>query len=502
MLALVKGRPKVLTLKEMMEEFLKHRNEVIVRRTQFELDAADRRAHILEGFIIALDNIDEVIKTIKQSKDAPTASINLQSRFSLSEIQAKAILEMRLQRLTGLERDKIQAEYREIIQLIEKLRSILASKELQMQIISDELAEIRKKYGDERRTEIVHDARDFTLEDMIANEEMIVTISHKGFIKRTAVSNYRRQNKGGRGASGAGTYDDDYVEQVFRAATHHYLLFFTDRGRVFRVKVYDLTEASRNAKGRSLANVIEKANEEKVTATLTVKEFPDNLYIFMATANGTVKKTLLSEFDSVRANGKIAINLHDDDSLISAKITDGSNDIILASNAGLACRFRESDVRPMGRTAAGVIGMQLGDTERVISMVSIKRPDSQIIVVGERGYGKRTNYEDFRLTKRGAKGVISMNITDKTGEVVSIMEVQDTEDLVVMTVGGILIRQQIKDIRIIGRNTQGVRLIRLEEGDKIADITTVPHEEDEDETDTVEGNEIITPTNSDQLELL
>ena len=502
MLALVKGRPKVLTLKEMMEEFLKHRNEVIVRRTQFELDAAERRAHILEGFIIALDNIDEVIKTIKQSKDTPTASSNLQSRFSLSEIQAKAILEMRLQRLTGLERDKIQAEYREIIQLIEKLRSILASKELQMQIISDELAEIRKKYGDERRTEIVHDARDFTLEDMIANEEMIVTISHKGFIKRTAVSNYRRQNKGGRGASGAGTYDDDYVEQVFRAATHHYLLFFTDRGRVFRVKVYDLTEASRNAKGRSLANVIEKANEEKVTATLTVKEFPDNLYIFMATANGTVKKTLLSEFDSVRANGKIAINLHDDDSLISAKITDGSNDIILASNAGLACRFRESDVRPMGRTAAGVIGMQLGDTERVISMVSIKRPDSQIIVVGERGYGKRTNYEDFRLTKRGAKGVISMNITDKTGEVVSIMEVQDTEDLVVMTVGGILIRQQIKDIRIIGRNTQGVRLIRLEEGDKIADITTVPHEEDEDETDTVEGNEIITPTNSDQLELL
>jgi DNA gyrase subunit A len=444
MLALVKGRPKVLTLKEMMEEFLKHRNEVIVRRTQFELDAAERRAHILEGFIIALDNIDEVIKTIKQSKDTPTASMNLRSRFSLSEIQAKAILEMRLQRLTGLERDKIQAEYREIIQLIEKLKSILASKELQMQIISDELAEIRKKYGDERRTEIVHDARDFTLEDMIANEEMIVTISHKGFIKRTAVTNYRRQHKGGRGASGAGTYDDDYVEQVFRAATHHYLLFFTDRGRVFRVKVYDLTEASRNAKGRSLANVIEKANEEKVTATLTVKEFPDNLYIFMATANGTVKKTLLSEFESVRANGKIAINLHDDDSLISAKITDGSNDIILASNAGLACRFRESDVRPMGRTAAGVIGMQLGDTERIISMVSIKRPDSQIIVVGERGYGKRTNYEDFRLTKRGAKGVISMNITEKTGDVVSIMEVQDTEDLVVMTVGGILIRNKLK----------------------------------------------------------
>ncbi|MEY5129936.1 MAG: hypothetical protein RL734_3 [Bacteroidota bacterium] len=482
MLALVEGRPRVLNLKQMMEEFLKHRNEVIVRRTRFELDAAEKRAHILEGFIIALDNIDEVIKTIKESKDTSTANINLQQRFGLSEIQAKAILEMRLQRLTGLERDKIQQEYREIIQLIERLRAILASKELQMQIISDELAGLRAKYGDERRTEIVHDARDFTLEDMIANEEMIVTISHKGFIKRTAVTNYRRQHKGGRGASGAGTYEDDYVEQVFRAATHHYLLFFTDRGRVFRVKVYDLPEASRNAKGRSLANVIEKASDEHVTATLTVKEFPDNMYIFMATENGTVKKTLLSEFESVRANGKIAITLNDTDRLIAAKITDGSNDIIIGSNAGLACRFRESDVRSMGRTAAGVIGMQLSDTDRIISMVAIKRPDSQVIVVGQNGYGKRTNYEDFRLTKRGAKGVISMNITDKTGEVVSIMEVQDSDDLVVMTTGGILIRQPVKDVRIIGRNTQGVRLIRLEEGDQIADITTVPHEEDVDES--------------------
>jgi len=497
MLALVEGRPRVLNLKQMMEEFIKHRNEVIVRRTRFELDAAEKRAHILEGFIIALDNIDAVIKTIKESKDTPTANANLQQRFGLSEIQAKAILEMRLQRLTGLEREKIQQEYREIIQLIEKLRAILASKELQMQIISDELAGLRAKYGDERRTEVVHDARDFTLEDMIANEEMIVTISHKGFIKRTAVSNYRRQHKGGRGASGAGTYEDDYVEQVFRAATHHYLLFFTDRGRVFRVKVYDLPEASRNAKGRSLANVIEKASDEHVTATLTVKEFPDNMFIFMATENGTVKKTLLSEFESVRSNGKIAITLNDSDRLIAARVTDGSNDIIIGSNAGLACRFRESDVRAMGRTAAGVIGMQLGDTDKIISMVAIKRPDSQVIVVGENGYGKRTNYEEFRLTKRGAKGVISMNITDKTGEVVSIMEVQDSDDLVVMTTGGILIRQPVKDVRIIGRNTQGVRLIRLEEGDQIADITTVPHEEDDDSAE--EGG---APDSTLQLDLL
>jgi DNA gyrase subunit A len=501
MLALVDGRPRILNLKQMMEEFLKHRNEVVVRRTRYELDAAEKRAHILEGFIIALDNIDAIIKTIKESPDTPTASMRLQQGFGLSELQAKAILEMRLQRLTGLERDKIQNEYREIIQLIERLRSILASRELQMQIIGDELAELKKKYGDTRRTEIVYDARDFTVEDMIANEEMIVTISHKGFIKRTAVTNYRRQHKGGRGASGAGTYDDDYVEQVFRAATHHYLLFFTDKGRVFRVKVYDLPEGSRNAKGRSLANVIEKAQDEKVTVCMPIKEFPENMYIFMATEKGTVKKTSLAEFESVRANGKIAITLNDGDRLISARITDGSNDIIIGSNAGLACRFRESDVRPMGRTAAGVIGMQLGENDHIVSMVAIKRPDSQVIVVGQRGYGKRTNYEEFRLTKRGAKGVISMNLTDKTGEVVSIMEVQDTEDLVVMTVNGILIRQPIRDIRIIGRNTQGVRLIRLDDGDKIADITTVPHEEDDEEEIDAE-NTAIAPPPSDQLELL
>ncbi len=480
MLALVNGRPRILTLKEMMEEFIKHRNEVVIRRAQFELDAAEKRAHILEGFIIALDNIDEVIKTIRASPDTPTASIRLQERFALSEVQAKAILDMRLQRLTGLEREKILQEYREIIRLIEQLRSLLASKELQMQLISEELANIKNKFGDKRRTEIVYDAKDFTLEDMIANEEMIVTISHRGFIKRTAVSNYRRQLKGGRGLSGAGTYDDDYVEQVFRAATHHYLLFFTDRGRVFRVRVFDLPEASRNAKGRSLANVIEKSNEEKVTATMTVKDFPENSFIFMCTEQGTVKKTSLSEFESVRANGKIALSLDEGDRLIEAALTDGQCDIIVAANNGLACRFRESDVRPMGRTATGVRGIMLEDDAHVVSMVAIRRPDQQVIVVGKNGYGKRTDYNDFRLTKRGAKGVISMNITSKTGEVVSMMAVQDTDDLVVMTVGGILIRQPVKDIRIIGRNTQGVRLIRLDDKDLIVDITTVPHEDEED----------------------
>ncbi len=477
MLSLVKGRPRVLTLREMLEYFIEHRVEVIVRRTRYDLDAAEKRAHILEGFIIALDNIEEVIKTIRASADAKIASTNLQTKFGLSEIQAKAILEMRLQRLTGLERDKIQQEYKEVIQAIERFRAILASKELQMQIIVQELTEINEKYKDPRRTEIMHDAREFTVEDMIANEEVIVTITHKGNIKRTPASTYRRQHKGGRGLSGAGTNDDDFVEHVFQAATHHSLLFFTDMGRCFKVKVYDLPEGSRNAKGRSLANIIQKEGNEKVTAYLSVKEFTDDNFIFMGTRLGTVKKTPLSAFANVRVNGIIALGLNEDDRLISAKITDGTNDIILGTRNGIACRFRESDVRSMGRTAAGVRGISLQDDDWVVSMVAIKRPDSQIIVVGEHGYGKRTRYEDFRLTRRGAKGVISMNVTEKTGKVVTMVSVIDTEDLIVMTTGGILIRQPVKDIRIIGRNTQGVRLIRLDQGDAIADITIVQREE-------------------------
>ena len=493
MLALVNGRPRVLTLKQMMEEFIKHRNTVIVRRCQYELAAAEKRAHILEGFIIALDNIDEVIKTIKESKDAPTASARLQKKFKLSEIQAKAILEMRLQRLTGLERDKIMNEYREIIKLIEQLKAILASKELQMNIIAEELTNLKNKYGDARRTEIIYDARDFTLEDMIANEDMIVTISHKGFIKRTAVSNYRRQHKGGRGLNGAGTYEDDYVEQVFMASTHHYLLFFTDKGRAFKLRVYDIPEGSRNAKGRALANIIEKEQTEKVTAFLVIKEFTDDKFIFMCTEHGTVKKTNLSEFENVRVNGKIALTLDDKDRLIAVRLTDGDCNILIGSKKGLACRFNETDVRSMGRTAAGVRGILLDKKDRVVSMVATKRIDSQVVVVGINGYGKRTSVDDFRLTRRGAKGVISMNITPKTGDVVSILEVNDTDDLVVMTVGGVLIRQPVKDIRVIGRNTQGVRLIRLDDKDSIADITCVPHEED----DTVQEGVESTPESAE-----
>jgi len=482
MLSLVNGRPRVLNLKQMMEYFLKHRNEVVIRRTQFDLETAEKRAHILEGFIIALDNIDEVIKTIRASRDAATASLALQSQFSLSEVQAKAILDMRLQRLTGLERDKIIKEYQELIQLIEKLKSILASKELQMQIIAEELTELGNKFGDERRTEIVRDASEITLEDMIANEEVIVTISHKGFIKRTPVSTYRRQNKGGRGLSGSSTYEDDYIEFIYQASTHHFLLFFTDAGKVYKIKVYDVPEGSRIAKGRSLANIINKESSEKVTAVLPVKEFTEDEYIIMCTRLGTIKKTELQAFANVRQNGIIAVNLHDDDKLVSVQITDGKCDIIIGTHEGLACRFRESEVRPMGRTAAGVRGISLSEKDYVISMIVIKRQDTQILVVSEKGFGKRTKYEDFRLTKRGAKGVISMNVTEKTGKVVGILTAVDLDDLVVMSVNGILIRQSISQIRTIGRNTQGVKLIRLDDGDAIADITCVARD-DEEETD-------------------
>jgi DNA gyrase subunit A len=480
MLALVDGRPRVLELREMLQHFISFRNEVVVRRTKYELAAAEKRAHILEGFIIALDNIDAVIKTIKESPNVEVASERLQANFKLSEIQAKAILDMRLQRLTGLEREKIQQEYREIIQLIEKLRSILASKDLQMQIISDELTAVDEKYGDERRTDVVFDSRDFTVEDMIANEEVIVTISHKGFIKRTPVNSYRRQGRGGRGLSGAGTYEDDYVENLFRAATHDYLLCFTDKGRVYRVKVYDIPEGSRNAKGRSIANIVQKPADEKVTAYLLVQgAFSDDQFIFMCTKQGTVKKTQLSEFESVRSNGKIALSLDEGDILLSARLTDGTCDVIVGTREGSACRFRESDVRAMGRTATGVKGITLQDGDEIVSMITIKRPDTQIVIIGENGYGKRTKFEDFRLTRRGAKGVISMNVTPKTGKVVSLTDITDSDDLVVMTQKGILIRQPADSIRVIGRNTQGVRLIRLDEGDTIADITVVPRDDEE-----------------------
>ena len=480
MLALVKGRPKVLTLKEMLEHFLEFRNEIIVRRTQFDLDAAEKRAHILEGFRIALDNIEAVIKTIRAAQDANSANASLRANFGLSELQAKAILDMRLQRLTGLERQKIEDEFKELMQAIERFRNILASKQLQMKEISRELTALRDKYGDARRTEVIHDSREFTIEDMIANEDVIVTITHQGYIKRTSVSNYRRQGRGGRGSSGANTRKDDFVETVFQAATHHYLMMFTDRGRCFRLKVYDLPEGSRAARGIAIANVIQKDNDEKITAYLPVREFNDKQFIMMTTKHGTCKKTPLNEFENVRSNGIIALGLNDDDRLVSARLTDGNCEILIATKKGMACRFIESDVRPMGRAATGVHGIRLNAGDEVVSMAAIRHSDANVIVVGTKGYGKRSRLEDFRRTTRGAKGVISMNITEKTGDVSAILEVTDNEDIVVMTAQGVVIRQAAKDIRVIGRNTQGVRLIKLDDDDAIADIAIVVHEEDEE----------------------
>lgn len=478
MLALVNGQPKVLTLQQMMQHFLDHRMDVLVRRTKFDLDAAERRAHILEGYIIALDNIDEVIQTIKKSKDVETAKNSLMKKFKLSEIQAKAILDMRLQRLTGLERKKIEEEYKETIKLIQKLKAILANEKLRKQIIKDELLALKERYGDERRTEIVHDFKEFSLEDIIAEEDVVITISHQGFIKRFPVSGYRRQGRGGKGVTGAGTREEDFIEHMFVASTHHYIMFFTDRGKCYWLKVHEIPEGGRAAKGRSIINLLEKDKEENITAFVTVKEFTDDKFIVMATEKGTVKKTVLSAYSNIRRGGILAINLAAGDRLIEAKLSEGSNDIIIGTKNGMAIHFKEKDVRDMGRTATGVRGIRLGKNDVVIGMIVVKNATS-LLVVTDKGFGKRSEIEDYRLTKRGGKGVITIKTSDKNGKLIAMKEVNDNDELVIITSGGMVIRQSMKDIRVMGRNTQGVRLIRLNEDDAIADIARVVPEDEE-----------------------
>lgn len=475
MLALVEGKPKILNLLELMQLFIQHRNEVIVRRTKFELEAAEKKLHILEGFLIALNHLDEVIELIKTSPDPKSASERLQTRFGLSEIQAKAILDLRLQRLTNLEQVKIKQEYEEIKQKIEEYKAILISKEIQLKIIADELVELKQKYNDERRTQIVFEAKDITIEDIIANEEVIVTLSHNGFIKRMPVGMYRRQSKGGRGVTGVKINDDDFIEYVFKAQTHHDLLFFTDKGRCYKIKVYDIPEGSRISRGRSLSNLISKEPNEKVTAFLPVDSFDESKYIVMITEKGIIKKTELSNFANVRSTGIIAINLIENDKLVVVRITDGSSQILIGTSNGLACRFDESEVRPMGRTAAGVKGITLEGDDKVVSMITTNDPEgTQLLIVGQNGFGKRTLLSEFRLTHRGAKGVISMKVNEKTGKVVGILKVSDIDDLFVITARGVIIRQPVYQIRLIGRNTQGVKLIKLDPGDLISDITVVP----------------------------
>ncbi len=474
MLALVNGMPRVLGLKEIMQHFLTHREEIVVKRTQFDLDAAEKRMHILEGLQIALDNLDAVIETIRRSREPETAKNNLVRDFKLSEIQAKAILELRLQRLTGLERKKIEEERKEVKRMIEYYRDVLADRTLRLEIIKDELTDLKARYGDERRTQIVYSAEDFSVEDLIAEEEMVITISHAGYIKRTAASGYRRQLRGGRGITAAGTgKDDDFIEHMFTASTHHYILFFTNTGRCYWQKVYEIPEGSRQARGRALPNLLQLKKEEKIAAFINVRAFDDEHFIMMVTKNGIVKKTVLSAYGNPRRDGIIAVGIREDDELLEARLTDGTHSVVIGTSNGTAIHFNEDDVRDMGRNATGVKGVELVGKDYVVGMVTTKRPDATILVVTEHGFGKRSDLVDYRTQRRGGKGIKTLNVTDKVGKLVAIKDVEDADDLMIITTNGVLIRQHIKSIRVMGRNTQGVKLIRLGEKDRIAAVSRV-----------------------------
>ena len=477
LLALVGGVPKIMPLKEILTHFIDFRHEVVVRRTQFELKEAEARAHILEGLKTALDNIDEVIKVIRGSKNPTQAKEGLMNSFSLSEIQAQAILEMRLQKLTGLEVEKVVAEYKELNKIISNLKGILESKTQRMDIIKKELSDVRELYGDERITEIIQVDMDFSMEDLIAEEEVVLTITHQGYIKRTALNTYRTQRRGGRGIQGAMSKDEDFVEHLFIANTHHYMLFFTDKGKCFWLKVYDIPQGGRATRGRAVVNLIGCEPGEKVKAFVSVKEFDDDHYIVMATKNGIVKKTVLSAYGNPRKGGIYAIEIREGDELIEARITNGEYDILLGTHEGKSIRFSEKNIRPSGRKTMGVIGIRLGSSQdRVIGMLVVRR-EGTILVATEKGMGKRTEVIQYRTQTRGGKGVMTMRCTDKTGKMVKIMEVVDSDDLIVITDSGVLMRQSVGAIRTIGRVTQGVRLVKLDEGASISSITRVISEE-------------------------
>ena len=477
LLALVGGVPKIMPLKEILTHFINFRHEVVVRRTQFELKEAEARAHILEGLKTALDNIDEVIKVIRGSKNPTQAKEGLMNSFSLSEIQSQAILEMRLQKLTGLEVEKVVDEYKELIKIISNLKGILESKTQRMDIIKKELSDVRELYGDERRTEIIQVDMDFSMEDLIAEEEVVLTITHQGYIKRTALNTYRTQRRGGRGIQGAMSKDEDFVEHLFIANTHHYMLFFTDKGKCFWLKVYDIPQGGRATRGRAVVNLIGCEPGEKVKAFVSVKEFDDDHYIVMATKNGIVKKTVLSAYGNPRKGGIYAIEIREGDELIEARITNGEHDILLGTHEGKSIRFSEKNIRPSGRKTMGVIGIRLGSSQdRVIGMLVVRR-EGTILVATEKGMGKRTEVIQYRTQTRGGKGVMTMRCTDKTGKMVKIMEVVDSDDLIVITDSGVLMRQSVGAIRTIGRVTQGVRLVKLDEGASISSITRVISEE-------------------------
>ena len=497
--ALVKGRPRTLNLKDLIKYFVEHRHEVVVRRTKYELREAQKRAHILEGYIIALDNIDEIITLIRSSRDPEVAKQGLMKKFELSEIQAKAILEMRLQRLTGLEREKIQKEYEEIQKMITYLNDILDNKERRMDIIKEELDEMSDRYGDDRRTDIVHSAEDFSVEDMIPDEDMVITISHEGYIKRTPLVEYRTQGRGGVGSRGVITKEDDFTEHLFIASAHNYLLIFTENGKVFWIKVWALPEGSKNSKGRAIQNIINIEPGDTVRAVINIKTLSDedyinNNFLVMCTERGTIKKTTLEAYSRPRQNGINAITINPGERLLEVKLTNGNNHIIIAADSGKAIHFHESEVRSMGRTAAGVRGIRIS-SEKVIGMVCVAREDATLLVVSEKGYGKRSAVGEYRITRRGGKGVKAMNVTEKTGELVAIKEVVDSDDLMIINKSGITIRFEVGKVRVMGRATQGVRLIRLNANDEISSVEKIEKIEDEDVVETKDENEKKGETN-------
>lgn len=517
-IALVKGRPQMLNLKDLIYHFVEHRHDVVVRRAQFDLRKAEERAHILEGLIIASDNIDEVIKIIRGSKDGDEARSKLIERFKLSEIQARAIVEMRLRQLTGLEQDKLRAEYEEIMKLIKYLKELLASKEMRMQVIKDELAEIRDKYGDERRSKIEYSGGDVSIEDLIADESVVITISHAGYIKRTSLSEYKTQNRGGVGQKSAGTRDQDFLEHLFVATNHQYLMYFTQKGKCYWMRVYEIPEGTKTSKGRAIQNLINIESDDKVKAFICTQDLKDQDYIkshnlIMVTKQGQVKKTSLEKYSKPRVNGVAAITIKEGDELLGAKLTNGSSQVLIAGKSGKMVRFEEEKTRPMGRTASGVRGITLADDkDEVIGIVTVNKEDvneTQILVVTENGYGKRTKLveEDgvdvYRITNRGGKGVKTLNITEKTGALIAINNVTDDDDLMIINKSGLTIRMMVSDLRVMGRATQGVKLINIKGSDSIAAVTKVLREDEEivlDENEEISDAETGTDIDSSEEE--
>ena len=502
-IALVNGRPELLNLKDMIRHFVDHRHEVVVRRTEYELKQAEKRAHVLEGLLIAIDNLDAAIKLIRASSTPEDAKTGLMAEFQLSEIQAKAILDMRLQKLTGLERDKIKAEYEELMKTIEYLKSILNDKALRMSIIKEELEEVKDKFGDDRKTDIEYSGGDVSIEDMIPDTEVVITISHAGYVKRTPLTEYKKQNRGGVGAKAASTRDQDFIEHVFVATNHQYMLFFTEQGRCFWMRVFEIPEGTRQSKGRAIQNLINLPQDDKVLAFINVlnlkdEEYINNHYIVMCTKQGIIKKTSLEAYSRPRVNGINAITVREGDTLLEAKLTNGEQDIMLAVKSGKAIRFPEIKVRSMGRNASGVRAITVnGENDEVVGMIVVEEGDGfDVMVVSEQGYGKRSALEDYRITNRGGKGVKTITVTDKTGELVSLKAVTDEDDLMIITKKGTMIRMGVDTLRVMGRATQGVRLITLRKGDEIASIAKVPaSDEEEDQLMDTEG--VTNTTNSD-----